>query len=161
MITAGNVAHILQCTSERLDILMDKRPGQDRVYQWAPLNFAAAWITTLTSLLRGSSVFMNTDLAKIAAELRTVRRIILLMFPLCSNACGKRSGRTTVEDGVEIVRTIYLHAKAAYMRKYESRRPLSLIPSGLAIANAGGVSDHPQKDDWLESEGPHLRLGSD
>src|SRR5262249_21356266 len=44
MITAGNVGHILNCTSERLDILMQNRPGQDRVYQWAPLNFAAAWI---------------------------------------------------------------------------------------------------------------------
>ena len=66
MLTAGNVAHILQCTSGQLDILMKNRPGQDRVYQWAPLNFAAAWITTLTSLLRGSSVFMNTDLTKLA-----------------------------------------------------------------------------------------------
>src|SRR5262249_17057422 len=55
MITAGNVGHILQCTSSRLDVLMSNRSGHDRVYQWAPLNFAAAWITTLTSLLRGSS----------------------------------------------------------------------------------------------------------
>src|SRR5215467_7129915 len=47
MITAGNVEHILKCTSERLDILMNHRLGQDRVYQGAPLNFAAAWITVL------------------------------------------------------------------------------------------------------------------
>src|SRR6266566_5633737 len=47
MLTAGNVAHILRCTSAQLDILMDHRSrqvrtSQDRVYQWAPLNFAAA-----------------------------------------------------------------------------------------------------------------------
>src|SRR5213078_1217961 len=72
MITAGNIAHILQCTSSRLDVLMNSRPGQDRVYQWAPLNFAAAWVTLLTSLLRGSHVVMNTDLSKLATELRAV-----------------------------------------------------------------------------------------
>jgi long-chain acyl-CoA synthetase len=34
MITAGNVGHILQCTSERLSVLMNRKPGdnsQDRV----------------------------------------------------------------------------------------------------------------------------------
>ena len=76
MLTAGNVGHILKCTSAQLDILMNHRlrrsSRQDRVYQWAPLNFAAAWITLLTSLLRGSAVSMNTDLSKLAAELRTV-----------------------------------------------------------------------------------------
>ena len=72
-ISSGNVAHILACTSDRLDLLMNHRAGQDRVYQWAPLNFAAAWITTLTGLLRGSSTFMNTDLARIAKEIREVQ----------------------------------------------------------------------------------------
>jgi len=92
MINAGNVGHILNCTSQRLDILMNRAVGeasanQDRVYQWAPLNFAAAWITTLTSLLRGSSVFMNTDLTKIAGELRTVAPDYF-----CQRACFARTG---------------------------------------------------------------------
>jgi long-chain acyl-CoA synthetase len=124
MITAGNVAHILQCTSERLDILMEKRSGQDRVYQWAPLNFAAAWITTLTSLLRGSSVLMNTDLAKIAGELRTVQPDYFVNVPALLERVRRAVDEQLWKTG-GFVRAIYLHAKAAYMRKYENRATLA------------------------------------
>ena len=124
MITAGNVAHILQCTSERLDVLMRKRSGQDRVYQWAPLNFAAAWITTLTSLLRGSSVFINTDLAKIAGELRTVQPDYFVNVPALLERVRRAVDEQLWKTG-GIVRAIYLHAKAAYMRKYENRATLA------------------------------------
>jgi long-chain acyl-CoA synthetase len=126
MITAGNVEHILKCTSERLDILMNRRPGeegadQDRVYQWAPLNFAAAWITTLTSLLRGSSVFMNTDLTKLAGELRTVAPDYFVNVPALLERVRRAVDEQLWKTG-GIVRTIYLKAKAAYMRRYEGHR---------------------------------------
>ena len=124
MITAGNVAHILQCTSSRLDVLMNNRAGQDRVYQWAPLNFAAAWITTLTSLLRGSSVFMNTDLAKIAGELRTVQPDYFVNVPALLERVRRAVDEQLWKTG-GIVRTIYLRAKSAYMRKQENRGTLA------------------------------------
>src|SRR5205823_5206498 len=124
MITAGNVAHILQCTSSRLDVLMNNRAGQDRVYQWAPLNFAAAWITTLTSLLRGSSVFMNTDLAKIAGELRTVQPDYFVNVPALLERVRRAVDEQLWKTG-GIVRTIYLHAKSAYMHKHENRATLA------------------------------------
>ncbi|MCU1271917.1 MAG: Long-chain-fatty-acid--CoA ligase [Acidobacteriaceae bacterium] len=135
MLTAANVAHILQCTSEQLDILMNHRPDQDRVYQWAPLNFAAAWITTLTSLLRGSSVFMNTDLSKLAGELRTVAPDYFVNVP----ALLERVRRAVDEQlwkTAGIVRTIYTKAKAAYMRKHEGRASFS-DAIWLALANTG------------------------
>jgi long-chain acyl-CoA synthetase len=103
---------------------MDKRPGQDRVYQWAPLNFAAAWITTLTSLLRGSSVFMNTDLARIAGELRTVEPDYFVNVPALLERVRRAVDEQLWKTG-GIVRAIYLHAKAAYMRKYENRATLA------------------------------------
>src|SRR5581483_5036858 len=118
MITSGNVGHILHCTSERLDLLMNYRPGPDRVYQWAPLNFAAAWITTLTSLLRGSSVFLNTDLAKIAGELRTVAPDYFVNVPALLERVRRAVDEQLWKTG-GMVRTIYLKAKAAYMRKHE------------------------------------------
>ena len=126
MITAGNVAHILKCTAERLDILMDRRPGedganQDRVYQWAPLNFAAAWITTLTSLLRGSSIVMNTDLTKLAGELRAVAPDYFVNVPALLERVRRAVDEQLWKTG-GIVRAIYVKAKAAYMRKYEGRR---------------------------------------
>jgi long-chain acyl-CoA synthetase len=135
MLTAANVAHILQCTSGQLDILMNNRAGQDRVYQWAPLNFAAAWITTLTSLLRGSSVFMNTDMSKLAGELRTVAPDYFVNVPALLERVRK-----AVDDQLwktaGIVRTIYLNAKGGYMRKYEGRAGF-LDSLWLAAANAG------------------------
>jgi long-chain acyl-CoA synthetase len=135
MLTAGNVAHILQCTSGQLDILMNRRPGQDRVYQWAPLNFAAAWITTLTSLLRGSSVFMNTDLSKLAGELRSVAPDYFVNVPALLERVRKAVDEQLWKTA-GIVRTIYIKAKAAYMRKREGRATFS-DSIWLAMANAG------------------------
>jgi long-chain acyl-CoA synthetase len=135
MLTAGNVAHILQCTSGQLDILMKHRPDQDRIYQWAPLNFAAAWITTLTSLLRGSSVFMNTDLNKLARELRTVAPDYFVNVPALLERVRKAVDEQLWKTA-GVVRTIYLKAKAAYMRKQEGNATFS-DSIWLAAANAG------------------------
>ncbi|OLE12075.1 MAG: hypothetical protein AUG89_08385 [Acidobacteria bacterium 13_1_20CM_4_56_7] len=135
MLTAANVEHILQCTSGQLDILMKQRPGQDRVYQWAPLNFAAAWITTLTSLLRGSAVFMNTDLSKLAGELRTVAPDYFVNVPALLERVRKAVDEQLWKTA-GIVRTIYLKAKAAYTRKHEGHATLS-DSIWLAMANAG------------------------
>jgi long-chain acyl-CoA synthetase len=140
MLTAGNVGHILQCTSGQLDILMKNRPGQerhrqDKVYQWAPLNFAAAWITTLSSLLRGSSVFMNTDLTKLAGELRTVAPDYFVNVPALLERVRKAVDEQLWKTG-GVVRTVYMNAKAAYMRKQEGRKKLS-DSIWLALANSG------------------------
>jgi long-chain acyl-CoA synthetase len=139
MLTAGNVAHILKCTSAQLDILMNHRPGQDRVrqdkvYQWAPLNFAAAWITLLTSLLRGSSVSMNTDLSKLAVELRTVAPDYFVNVPALLERVRRAVDEQLWKTG-GMIRAIYTRAKAAYMRKQEGR---ATLPDSfwLALANA-------------------------
>jgi long-chain acyl-CoA synthetase len=135
MITAGNIAHILECTSGQLDLLMQRRPGQDRVYQWAPLNFAAAWITTLTSLLRGSSVFMNTDLTKLAGELRTVAPDYVVNVPALLERVRRAVDEQLWKTG-GMVRTMYTKAKAAYMHKYEGKATFA-DSLWLAAANVG------------------------
>jgi long-chain acyl-CoA synthetase len=128
IITAGNVGHILKCTSERLDLLMNRstagQEGKDRVYQWAPLNFAAAWITTLTSLLRGSSVFMNTDLSRIASELRTVEPDYFVNVPALLERVRRAVDEQIWKTG-GIVRTIYLKAIMAFARKQEGKATLA------------------------------------
>jgi len=125
MLTAGNVGHILKCTSGQLDILMNRGPGrsqtgQDRVYQWAPLNFAAAWITLLTSLLRGSSVSMNTDLAKLAGELRTVAPDYFVNVPALLERVRRAVDEQLWKTG-GMIRAIYARAKAAYTRKQQGQ----------------------------------------
>lgn len=133
MITSGNIGHILQCTSERLDILMNKRSGQDRVYQWAPLNFAAAWITTLTGLLRGSSTFMNTELNRLAKEIREVQPDYFVNVPALLERVRRAVDEQIWKTG-GIVSTIYTKAKAAYMRKHEGKASLA-DALWLAMAN--------------------------
>ncbi|MBV8049922.1 MAG: AMP-binding protein [Acidobacteriaceae bacterium] len=133
VLTAGNVAHILGCTSSRLDLLMRTRPGQDRVYQYAPLCFAAAWITLLTSLLRRSLVSLNTDLTKLSGEIRTVAPDYFVNVPALLERVRRAVDEQLWKTG-GLPLTIYTHAKAGWMRKQE--RHASLTDSvWLVIAN--------------------------
>jgi long-chain acyl-CoA synthetase len=134
VLTAGNVAHMLGCTSARLDLLMQNRHGQDRVYQYAPLCFAAAWITLLSSLLRRSLVSLNTDLTKLSGEIRTVAPDYFVNVPALLERVRRAVDEQLWKTG-GLVLAIYTHAKAAWVRKQESRA--TLIDSvWLAIANA-------------------------
>src|SRR3989449_7239221 len=54
VLNAANIGHMLGCTSDRLDVLMNNRQGQDRVFHYLPFCFAGSWIMLLTCLLRGS-----------------------------------------------------------------------------------------------------------
>jgi len=120
VLTSGNVGHMLGCTSERLDVLMKNRPGQDRVFQYAPLCFAAAWITLLTSLARRSLVMMNTDLTKLSTEIRRSEPDYFVNVPALLERV-----RRAVDDQLwktaGLPLTIYSHAKAAWMRQQEGK----------------------------------------
>jgi len=124
MFTAGNVAHILKCTSARLDLLMNSAPRQDRVYQWAPLNFAAAWITLLTSLLRRSWVFLNRDLNQLAAEIRTVAPDYFVNVPALLERVRRAVDEQLWKTG-GVVLKIYSRAKTGFMRKHEGQSSFS------------------------------------
>src|SRR5580692_9462578 len=69
VLAAANVGFMLGCTSARLDSLMGGRSGQDRIFHYLPLSFCASWIATLTFLLRGSLVTLNTDLTKLPTDM--------------------------------------------------------------------------------------------
>jgi long-chain acyl-CoA synthetase len=124
VLTAGNVGHILGCTSERLDLLMNRRPGQDRVYQWAPLCFAAAWVTMLTSLLRRSLITMNTDLTKLSAELREAAPDYFVNVPALLERVRRAVDEQLWKTG-GFPLTVYSHAKTSWMRKQEGKASLA------------------------------------
>src|ERR1017187_146871 len=71
VLTAGNVGHMLGFTARRLDALSGDPSRRDRVFDYLPFCFAASWITLLTCLLRRSSVTLNTDLTRLAKEMRS------------------------------------------------------------------------------------------
>src|SRR5581483_1713286 len=81
VLNAGNIGYMLQCTSGRLDILMKSKEGQDRVFHYLPFCFAGSWIMLLTCLLRGSLLTLNTDLTKLAGDMRTAAPDYFLNVP--------------------------------------------------------------------------------
>jgi long-chain acyl-CoA synthetase len=120
MLTAGNIGHMLGCTSERLDTLVEKRPGQDRVFHYLPLCFAGSWIMLLTCLLRGSQLALNTDLTKLAGDIRTAAPDYFLNVPQLLERMRKAVDEQLWKTG-GIVHTIYRKAKSAWMRKQEHK----------------------------------------
>jgi long-chain acyl-CoA synthetase len=134
VITASNVAHILRCTSERLDALMAGSAGQDRVFQWAPLCFAAAWITMMTGLLRRSLISMNTDLSKLAGEIRGVAPDYFVNVPALLERVRRAVDEQLWKTG-GFPLTVYSRAKSGWMRKQEGKSSL-VDGMWLALANA-------------------------
>ena len=134
VLTAGNVGHMLGCTSARLDSLMQNRSGQDRVFHYLPFCFAGSWIMLLTCLLRGSSLTLNTDLSKIASEMRTVAPDYFLNVPALLERMRKAVDEQLWKTG-GMVLSIYSRAKNAWMRRREGRTSFA-DSMWLGMANA-------------------------
>jgi long-chain acyl-CoA synthetase len=135
VLNAGNVSHMLSCTSERLDTLMEKRPGQDRVFHYLPFCFAGSWIMLLTCLLRSSRLTLNTDLTKLAGDVRSAAPDYFLNVPQLLERMRKAVDEQLWKTG-GMVHTIYSNAKAAWMRKQEHK---SAIADFIRLACAKAV----------------------
>src|SRR5260370_6614173 len=68
-LNAGNLTHMLTCTTERLDQLMGATHEPDRVFHYLPSSFAASTILLLSCLTRESVLTLSTDLNKLADEI--------------------------------------------------------------------------------------------
>jgi long-chain acyl-CoA synthetase len=122
-LTAGNVGHMLACTSGRLDLLMENKPGQDRVFHYLPFCFAGSWIMLLTCLLRRSLLTLNTDLGKLAGEMRAAAPDYFLNVPALLERMRKAVDEQLWKTG-GLARVIYSRAKAAWIRKREGQMRL-------------------------------------
>jgi long-chain acyl-CoA synthetase len=134
VLSAGNVGHMLGCTSERLDALMQNKAGQDRVFHYLPFCFAGSWIMLLTCLLRGSSLTLNADLSKIASEMRAVAPDYFLNVPALLERMRKAVDEQLWKTG-GVVLSIYSRAKGAWVRKQEGQASFT-DSMWLALANA-------------------------
>jgi long-chain acyl-CoA synthetase len=134
VLTAGNVGHMLGCTSGRLDVLMKGGTGQDCVFHYLPFCFAGSWIMLLTCLLRRSLLTLNTDLNKLAADVRNVAPDYFLNVPALLERMRKAVDEQLWKTG-GIVRVIYTRAKSSWVRKQERRGTLS-DSLWLSVANA-------------------------
>jgi long-chain acyl-CoA synthetase len=116
VLSAANVGFMLGCTSARLDLLMAGRTSQDRIFHYLPFSFCASWIATLTFLLRGSLVTLNTDLTKIANDLPTVAPHYFLNVPQLLERMRRGVDEQIAKKG-GMAQTIYSRAKAAWLEK--------------------------------------------
>lgn len=134
ILNAGNVQHILGCTSRRLDQLMGRAQRPDRVFHYTPFSFAAAWIMMLTCLTRGSRLLLNTDLSRVAADMRVAAPDYFVNVPLLLERMRKAVDEQLWKTG-GIPLAIYSRAKAAWVRSLEGE---SKLGDGLflSLANA-------------------------
>ena len=125
VLTAANVGFMLGCTSKRLDLLMNGRSGQDRIFHYLPFSFCASWIAVLTFLLRGSLITLNTDLAKIASDLPVVAPHYFLNVPQLLERMRRGVDDQIAQKG-GVGEAIYSRAKADWNRTKGTGSSLSL-----------------------------------
>jgi long-chain acyl-CoA synthetase len=133
VLTAANVGFMLGCTSARLDQLMGGRSGQDRIFHYLPFNFCASWIATLTFLLRGSLVTLNTDLTKIANDMPAVAPHYFLNVPQLLERMRRGVDEQVAQKG-GVAQAIYSRANGAWLRR-KGRRAKTGDPIWLWLAN--------------------------
>jgi long-chain acyl-CoA synthetase len=115
---------MLGCTSGRLDILMNGHTGQERVFHYLPLCFAGSWVLLLTSLLRHSLVTLNTDLTKLSGDMRQAEPDYFLNVPALLDRMRKAIDEQLWKSG-GFPLTVYIRAKAAWIRKQEGNAKLA------------------------------------
>jgi len=120
VLSAGNVGHMLGCTSSRLDSLMQHKSGQDRVFHYLPFCFAGSWIMLLTCLLRSNLLVLNTDLSKIAGDMRAAAPDYFLNVPALLERMRKAVDEQLWKTG-GVVLNIYSRAKGAWVRRREGQ----------------------------------------
>lgn len=124
VLTAANIRHMLGCTAQRLDILMGRHTGEDRVFHYLPFCFAGSWIMLLTCLLRRSLLTLNSDLGKLSSEMRAAAPDYFLNVPALLERMRRAVDEQLWQAG-GLPQTIYGKAKAAFTRKHEGKARLS------------------------------------
>ena len=133
VLNSGNIAHMLACINGRLDLLMSGRRGQNRVFHYLPFVFAGSWMLLMTSLVRGSLLTINTDLSKIAQDMRTVAPDYFLNVPALLERMRRAVDEQLWQAG-GFVQGIYARAKAAWSRKHDHTSK-ALDGMWLSLAN--------------------------
>ena len=124
VLTAGNVEHMIGCTSGRLDMLMGNNPKQDRVFHYLPFCFAGSWILLLTCLLRRSHLTLNSDLNRLSGEMHAAAADYFLNVPTLLERMRKAVDEQLWHTG-GIPLSIYRRAKGAWIRSQEGQKKSS------------------------------------
>jgi len=121
MLTAGNIDHMLSCTTARLDQLMGPRNVPDRVFHYLPFCFAGSWILLLSCLSRESVLTLSMDLTRLADDIRAAAPNYFLNVPTLLERV-----RGGVEENIRkrggAIASIFNRATAAWSR-LDAKKP--------------------------------------
>ena len=129
VLNAGNINHMLGCTSARLDQLMGPAVNPDRIFHYLPFCFAGSWILMLSALARNSILTLSTDIAKLAEELKLAAPDYFLNVPTLLErvragivkAMGERGG---------VAETIFTRSQKADVPFMRQTADFSLVSRG-------------------------------
>ncbi len=117
VLTAANIAFVLNRTNARLDELMGSQSRPDRVYQYAPFWSAAARILLFTCLSRSSILALSTDLIKLLEELRVAEPDYFVNVPLFLERVRRKTEEMIRERGGSMGKGFYSRAFGAYLKR--------------------------------------------
>src|SRR5579864_5851287 len=115
VLSAGNLDHVLACTTARLDELMGPRREPEQVFHYGPFSVAASWILLLSCLSRNCVLSLSTDLTKLAEEMKLANPNYFLNVPLLLERV-KRKVEEQVRDRGGWIAAIFANAKRAHLR---------------------------------------------
>jgi long-chain acyl-CoA synthetase len=119
-LTTANVTHMLSCTTERLNQLMGQTREPDRVFHYAPFNFAASWILLLSCLSRESVLTLSTDLTKLPEEIRLSAPHYFLNVPTLLERV-RRGVEDALSKRAAPIRSLFAKAREAWQRQNSGR----------------------------------------
>jgi len=120
-LNVGNLNHMTGCTTERLDQLMGNVTEPDRIFLYAPMNFAASWMLMLSAFSRESVLTLSTDLNKLADEIRVSAPHYFLNVPTLLERV-KRGVEENIAKQTAPIRALYARARKAWQRLYIGQR---------------------------------------
>lgn len=116
----GNLNHMIGCTTERLNQLMGNVSEPDRIFLYAPMNFAASWMLMLSAFSREAVLTLSTDLTKLADEIRLSAPHYFLNVPTLLERV-KRGVEDNIARQAAPIRALYARARDAWQRQHAGR----------------------------------------
>ena len=135
ILTVGNVNFMLGCIMMRLDQLMSGHTEVERVFHYAPFNFAAAWMLLLSCLSRKSLLTLSMNISRLQAEMAIAAPNYFLNVPLLLERVRRGVEENVTKTG-GIVAKIFNRAKAGWFARHDVETPHSEGGISLAIARA-------------------------
>src|SRR6267143_1541647 len=148
-LNAGNLTHMLACTTERLNQLMGVTHEPDRVFHYLPFNFAASTILMLSCLIRESVLTLSTDLNKLADEIRVASPNYFLNVPTLLERV-RRGVEEAIAERPAVIRFLFAKARIAWQRQHVGR---GHVNDALWLSLGRGLIFRKIRERF----GPHLR----